>query len=98
MLVHGSGPNESDLPRTMLMSSYNAVSNPPTAPLDPGHTFRPLHTLPASALVDGWDDVFGPSVFVNPVETGHDQGYSITSSESNGGAPQISSWRIAPMA
>jgi hypothetical protein len=40
-----------------------------------------LHTLPASALVDGWDDVFGPSVFVNPVETGYDQGYSIASAE-----------------
>lgn len=81
--LHGSGPNNSDVPRTMLMSSYNAVSNPPSAPLDPGHAFHPLHVLPPSALSDGWTEVFGPSVFINPVETGYNQGYSITSAPSS---------------
>lgn len=76
--LHGSSPNTSDLPRTMLMSSYNAVANPPAKPLDPGHAFHALHVLPASALHDGWGDVFGPSVFVDPLATGYDQGYSIT--------------------
>lgn len=74
--LHSSGPNQSNLPRTMLMSSYNAVSNAPADPAT-GRVGTALDVVPDSALESGWQAVFGPSAFVDPLETGTDQGYSI---------------------
>ena len=76
--LHGSGPNNSELPRTMLMSSYNAVSNPPSAPQAGGRSTKTIEPLPDSALTNGWTDIFGESLFINPVTSGLDQGYAIT--------------------
>lgn len=76
-MVHGSGENTSDTPRTMLMMSYNAASNPPMAPRHAGYTPKDLDVLPATALAEGWSDVFGETVFVDPVDDDLDQGYDI---------------------
>ena len=76
--LHSSGPNESDVPRTMLMMSYNARSNAPTAPLHPGYAASDLDVLPAEALASGWTDVFGATAFVDPAAEGLDQGYDTT--------------------
>ena len=78
--LHGSGPNRSGTPRTMLMASYNAASNVPTAPLLPGHVPAPLEVLPASALVDGWTEVFGTTPMIDPVAAGATYDYEITTS------------------
>lgn len=75
--LHSSGPNQSATPRTMLMSSYNAVSNPPSDPAD-GRVGTALDVVRSSAVTTGWSEVFGPSAFVDPLATGTDQGYSIT--------------------
>jgi len=75
--LHSSGPNQSPLPRTMLMSSYNAVTNAPSVPAA-GREHRPLEIVAASALRSGWSSVFGPSVFIDSLTTGMDQGYAIT--------------------
>lgn len=77
--LHGSGPNTSDVPRTMLMISYNALSNPPSAPRNPGYLPDEMDVLAKDALSDGWTDVFGKTVFLDPVRDGLDQGYSIES-------------------
>lgn len=77
--LHSSGPNESELPRTMLMMSYNAVTNPPTAPRHPGYSPEPLDVLPPSAVVDGWTGIFGETTLLDPVADGLDQGYSTSS-------------------
>jgi len=73
--LHSSGPNESDVPRTILMSSYNAVSNPPTKPESP-YALRPLNALPVSALADGWNEVFGDTRLIDPSADGLGQGYA----------------------
>lgn len=73
--LHSSGPNGSESPRTMLMMSYNAIANPPSAPRHPGYSPEPFDALPPSALADGWTDVFGETAFVDPVADGLDQGY-----------------------
>ena len=75
--LHGSGPNESDIWRTMLMISYNALSNPPSAPKNPGYLPDVVEVLPAQALSDGWVDVFGETSFIDPALDGLGQGYSI---------------------
>lgn len=73
--LHSSGPNESDTPRTMLMASYNAVSNPPSAPRNPGYAFAPLRVVPAASVTNGWSAVFGDTPFVDPERDSMDQGY-----------------------
>ena len=75
--LHGSGPNESDAPRTMLMMSYNALSNVPSAPRNLGYLPDEMDILAEHAISDGWADVFGETVFLDPVRDGLDQGYSI---------------------
>jgi len=77
--LHSSGPNQTDTPRTMLMSSYNALSNPPSAPRAEAYRPHPLDELPAGAIADGWHQVFGSSTFLDPMSDGIDQGYSIDS-------------------
>ena len=77
--LHGSGPNQSDAPRTMLMSSYNAVSNPPTAPRIAGYLPDEMTVLPSHAIADGWTEVFGATAFIDPVRDGMNQGYSVDS-------------------
>lgn len=79
--LHGSGPNESTLPRTMLMISYNAIANPPAAPRHPGYRPDEMEILPGRAITDGWDEVFGETGFIDPSAEGLDQGYSTTSVE-----------------
>lgn len=73
--LHSSGPNLSEVPRTMLMMSYNAVANAPTAALHPGYELDDLAVLPADALASGWTEVFGATAFVDPAAEGLDQGY-----------------------
>lgn len=75
--LHSSGPNESDIPRTMLMSSYNAVSNAPSDPAI-GRVNTALDVVPSLTLKSGWNAVFDGAAFIDPVATGSDQGYSIT--------------------
>jgi len=50
-LLHASGPNRSERPRSLFMSSYNAVSNPPSHPRVPGHEFAELERLDDDALI-----------------------------------------------
>jgi len=77
--LHGSGPNESDHPRTMLMSSYNARSNVPSSPRHPAYRPDELAVVPASAVRNGWTSIFGSTPFVDPERDGMTQGYSTTS-------------------
>lgn len=82
--LHGSGPNQSDAPRTMLMSSYNAVSNPPTEPRNAGYLPDEMSVLSAQAIAQGWTEVFGATAFIDPDRDGMDQGYSVESVASPG--------------
>jgi hypothetical protein len=75
-LLHSSGPNHSAIPRTLFMSSYNAVSNPPAPDAPPDHAVRPLHVLPDAAAADGWTQVFGVTPFLDPHASGMDYQYS----------------------
>lgn len=74
--LHSSGPNESDVPRTMLMSSYTAVSNQPAAPI-PARDCSRIEPLDPSALAAAAGNVFGPNTFCDPIADGQDQGYKI---------------------
>ena len=76
--LHASGPNHSDQIRTMLMSSYNAISNPPTNPIHPGHRAERFEVLEATAIDNGWATVFGQSQFLDPGSSDADYGYSTT--------------------
>lgn len=65
-LLHASGANESDWPRTILHCSYNAADNAPfiTAGQE-HHRYRPLDVVPDAALLErGWTGVFGQQHFV----------------------------------
>jgi len=73
--LHASGPNESDVPRTMLMASYNAVSNAPRTE-DSHYRLRPFPVVPATAIEDGWTDVFGDTPLIDPEAEGLGQGYA----------------------
>lgn len=75
--LHGSGPNMSDVSRTMLMISYNALTNPPSAPRHLGYLPDETTFLDEHAISDGWTDVFGETTFIDPVRDGLDQGYTI---------------------
>ena len=64
-VLHASGPNQSQRPRSLFMSSYNAVSNPPSAPKVPGHEYAPLNeladdVLPSSLPITGLSGVRRP--------------------------------------
>ncbi|CAD5966594.1 putative phytanoyl-CoA dioxygenase [Planktothrix tepida] len=76
--LHGSGSNYSDLPRTLIHCTYNAVSNSPF--LTEGqehHRYRPLHKLPDSILTDGgYDSIFTKHEF-HAVETENGVGAGI---------------------
>lgn len=63
--LHGSDANQSDLPRTMLHCTYNAVSNAPFwVEGQAHHQYRPLHKLPNSILKEGcYDSVFAKHEF-----------------------------------
>ena len=75
--LHSSGSNTSEAPRTMLMSSYTAISNQPTAPIAKRNC-APIEVLDASALTNAAHNIFGPNAFVDPIEDDQDQGYKIT--------------------
>lgn len=65
-LLHASGANLSDGPRTILHCSYNAADNAPFLPGQEAHGYRPLATLPDSAIRDGdWDTVFENQIFIS---------------------------------
>lgn len=68
MTLHGSDPNKSDRPRTLMHCSYNAVSNQPI--IDEGqehHRYRPLIKLPDSVIKDGrYNSIFDGHVFHAP--------------------------------
>jgi ectoine hydroxylase len=51
--LHASGPNGSDLPRTLLHCSYNATDNSPFIAGQEHHAFRPLAVMPDDALRGG---------------------------------------------
>ena len=58
-VLHSSGPNLTNRPRTVLQVSYNAVdSAPPDNSLSfAGHRFEPLNTIPDTALLsDNWGE------------------------------------------
>jgi len=58
-VLHSSGPNLTNRPRTVLQVSYNAVdSAPPDNSLSfTGHRFEPLNTIPDTALLsDNWGE------------------------------------------
>lgn len=76
--LHWSDVNRSDLPRTTLHCSYNAVSNAPFwVEGQEHHQYRPLHKLPDSILKDGgYDSVFAKHKF-HDVETDENRGTSI---------------------
>lgn len=76
-LLHSSGPNESSHQRTMLMSSYNAIDNPPVAASVPGHGVSDLQIAPVMALTDGWTSVFDHGAFIDPAASGLDYQYDI---------------------
>ena len=75
--LHGSGPNESDVPRTILMASYNSVSNAPPVESDSAYRLRPFDVVPAEAIADGWTRVFGDTPFIDPAAQRLGQGYEV---------------------
>jgi len=51
--LHASGPNKTDLPRTLLHCSYNAIANSPFLEGQEHHAYQPLAKLPDSVIRDG---------------------------------------------
>ncbi|MDB9317674.1 phytanoyl-CoA dioxygenase family protein [Nodularia spumigena] len=70
--LHGSDPNKSDRPRTLMHCSYNAVSNEPI--IHEGqehHLYRPLIKLPDSVIKEGrYNSVFDGHIFHTPETEG----------------------------
>ena len=65
-LLHASGPNRSQAPRTILHCSYNAADNSPFLAGQEAHAYRPLAIVPDSAILDGaWDTVFEKQIFIS---------------------------------
>ncbi len=66
--LHASGPNRSDLPRTLLHCSYNAVDNEPyLAEGQEHHKYRPLEKLADSTIREGkYRSIFTNQVFRQP--------------------------------
>jgi len=52
-MLHASGPNKTDQPRTLLHCSYNAIANSPFVDGQEHHAYKPLEKLPDSAIRDG---------------------------------------------
>lgn len=64
-VLHASGPNQSSTPRSLFMSSYNAVSNPPDLPKVAGHEYTPLVQLGDDVLNSAMT-IAGKTVFRTP--------------------------------
>ena len=65
-LLHASGSNTSDRPRTIIHCSYTAVDNSPFLPGQEAHAYRPLAVVPDNAIVEGaWDTVFSNQIFIS---------------------------------
>ncbi|MCX5980936.1 MAG: phytanoyl-CoA dioxygenase family protein [Nostocales cyanobacterium LacPavin_0920_SED1_MAG_38_18] len=66
--LHGSDPNRSDRPRTLMHCSYNAVFNEPI--IREGqehHLYRPLIKLPDSVIKEGkYSSIFDGHIFHEP--------------------------------
>jgi ectoine hydroxylase len=58
--LHASGPNQSDMPRTLLHCSYNTIVNSPfITDGQEHHAYKPFDILPDDVLRTGqWTDVF----------------------------------------
>lgn len=57
--VHSSQSNQTDNPRTQLVFTYNAVSNPPIFDDQTHHAYHPLHKTSDTSLRNGkWKGVF----------------------------------------
>lgn len=70
--LHASGPNTSERSRTLLHTSYNAVTNGPTNPFMAGHEVYPLDRVPGNGLAPGeWTQVFGDTRFLPADEGGY---------------------------
>jgi len=64
--LHASGPNVSEMPRTILHCSYNTIENSPFLPGNEVHEYRPYEVVPDSWLREHrWETVFDKHVF-NP--------------------------------
>jgi hypothetical protein len=65
--LHASGPNQSDMPRTLLHCSYNTIVNSPFfSEGQEHHVYKPFETLPDDVLRTGqWRDVFTSHRFNN---------------------------------
>ena len=65
-LLHGSGPNPTNMPRSLIICSYNALDNDPWKPIDPGHHSQEIQTLPDDKLIKGeWVSLMGESKLLN---------------------------------
>jgi ectoine hydroxylase len=67
-MLHASGPNSSQSPRTLLHCSYNAVDNEPfVAEGQEHHRYRPLNKLSDGAIREGaYRSIFSNQVFRQP--------------------------------
>jgi ectoine hydroxylase-related dioxygenase (phytanoyl-CoA dioxygenase family) len=84
--LHWSDVNHSDMPRTILHCTYNAVSNAPfRVDGQEHHIYKPLYKLPDSVLKDGkYDSVFEKHKFHNK-ETDENRGTGIFRRPANQG-------------
>lgn len=63
-ILHASGGNSTDTPRTILHCSYNAIDNSPFLPNQERHLYKPFEMLPDSVLLERhWTSVFSTHVF-----------------------------------
>jgi ectoine hydroxylase len=81
--LHASSGNSSDVPRTLLHCTYNAIDNSPF--VEEGqehHRYRPFEKLPDDSLLEHrWNDVFGNHTFnsFGGVGTVNRYGYQVIS-------------------
>jgi hypothetical protein len=63
--LHASGPNQSDMPRTLLHCSYNTIVNSPfISEGQEHHAYKPFDILPDDVLRTGqWKDVYASHRF-----------------------------------
>lgn len=83
-VLHTSGPNTSDRPRTLLHCSYNSRRNAATEPWIDGHQLNDLHRVPLEQIQPGaYDSVFGDTQFISPENSGYGgrDGYVVQAGE-----------------
>lgn len=83
-LLHGSGPNRTDRPRTFIHCAYNAIDNPASTRFIDGHQVHELRAVPATAIAPGmYDRVWGDTAFIQPERSGYGghSGYQVLAAE-----------------